>query len=105
MTLQSTMHPLRLLGILFILHAIGIAGFVVFRDNQAKVAAKQPDSTSISQGNLSMSSDPAGGFSSPTEVLKRYEHSKISSRTIMLVVAASLGIVGVICTATVRSRD
>jgi len=102
---NETMHPLRLLGILFIVHAIGIAGFVVFRDQQAKVAEGAPGSSTLVQGNLSVHSDPAGGLSSPEEVLKRYERSKISSRTIMLVIAAGLGVVGIICTATVSGRE
>ena len=37
--------------------------------------------------------------------LKRYERSKFSSRTLMLAIAAGLGIVGVICTATVTGRE
>ena len=105
MPANESMHPLRLLGILFILHAIGLVGFVVIRDNQAKVAAGEPDSSAVEQGNLSVGTDPAGGLSSPGEVLKRYERSKISSRTLRLVIAAGLGIVGVVCTATVSGRD
>ena len=98
------MHPLRLLGILLILHAIGLVGFVVIRDKQVNLAQGEPVS-SVEQGNLSISSDPAGGLSSPGEVLKRYERSKFSSRTLMLAIAAGLGIVGVICTATVTGRE
>ncbi len=99
------MNPIRLLGILFILHAIGIAGFVVYRDNQKKMAETNPPTTEFMQGNLSVSTDPTGGRTSPGEVLKRYELSRISSRTIMLVIAAGLGIVGIICTATVSGRE
>ena len=55
------MHPLRLLGILLILHAIGLVGFVVIRDNQINLAQGEPDSSVVEQGNLSISSDPAGG--------------------------------------------
>jgi hypothetical protein len=94
------MNTIRLLGILFILHAVGIAGFVVHRDSQTN----QP-TTGFIQGNLSVSTDPTGGHTSPGEVLKRYELSRISSRTIMLVIAAGLGIVGIICTATVSGRE
>jgi hypothetical protein len=101
----SLMNPIRLLGILFILHAFGIAGFVVYRDNQKKVAETNPPTTEFMQGNLSVSTDPTGGRTSPGEVLKRYELSRISSRTIMLVIAAGLGIVGIICTATVSGRE
>ena len=102
---HSPMHPLRLLGILFILHAVGIVGFVVYRDNQAKVASQENPTPQVEQGNLSVSTDPTGGLSSPGEVLKRYERSRISSRSIMLVIAAGLGIVGIICTATVSGRE
>ena len=99
------MHPIRLLGILLILHAIGLVGFVVIRDNQVNLVLGEPDSSVMEQGNLSISSDPAGGLSSPNEVLKRYERSKFSSRTLMLAIAAGLGVVGVICTATVSGRE
>ncbi|MBT5692495.1 MAG: hypothetical protein HOI65_15400, partial [Opitutae bacterium] len=74
------MNPIRLLGILFILHAIGIAGFVVYRDNQERMAESNPPTTELMQGNLSVSTDPTGGRTSPGEVLKRYELSRISSR-------------------------
>ena len=46
------MHPLRLLGILLILHAIGLVGFVVIRDNQVNLAQGEPDSSVVEQGNL-----------------------------------------------------
>ena len=99
------MHPLRLLGILLILHAIGLVGFVVIRDNQINLAQGEPHSSVVEQGNLSISSDPAGGLSSPNEVFERYERSKFSSRTLMLAIAAGLCVVGVICTATVSGRE
>jgi hypothetical protein len=99
------MNPIRLLGILFILHAVGIAGFVAHRDSQKRVEETNQPTTGFIQGNLSVSTDPTGGHTSPGEVLKRYELSRISSRTIMLVIAAGLGIVGIICTATVSGRE
>ena len=99
------MHPLRLLGLLFIVHALGIVGFVVHRDNQGQLLASEESSSVEVAGNLSVNSDPTGGRSSPGEVLKRYEMSRISSRTIMLVIAAGLGLVGVICTAAVSGKE
>ncbi len=99
------MHPLRLLGFLFIVHALGIVGFVVYRDNQAQLTAAEHSTVVDVAGNLSVTSDPTGGLSSPGEVLRRYEMSRISSRTIMLVIAAGLGLVGIICTAAVSGKE
>jgi hypothetical protein len=99
------MHPLRLVGLLMIFHAVGIVGFVVYRDNQEKERVAQQADMGVEQGGLSVSTDPTGGRSSPQEVLRRYESSKTTNRAMMLGIAAALGVVGVICTATVTGRE
>ena len=88
-----------------IFHAVGLVGFVVYRDHQIKLQHGDPDGQQVSQGGLTVGSDPTGGRSSPQEVIRRYENKKVSSRAMMLGIAAALGVVGVICTATVNSRD
>ena len=88
-----------------IFHAVGLVGFVVYRDYQMKLAQGDPDSQQVTQGGLTVGNDPTLGRSSPQEVIRRYESKKVSSRAMMLGIAAALGVVGVICTATVNSRD
>ena len=99
------MHPLRLVGLLMIFHAVGIVGFVVYRDNQEKDQLASQTTQGVGQGSLSVNTDPTGGRSSPQEVLRRYESSKTTNRAMMLGIAAALGVVGVICTATVTGRE
>jgi hypothetical protein len=99
------MHPLRIVGLLMIFHAVGLVGFVVYRDHQMKVAQGDSGGQQVTQGGLSVGTDPTGGRSSPKEILKRHESSEFHNRAMMLGIAAALGVVGVICTATVSGRD
>ena len=57
------------------------------------------------KGGLSVNSAPTGGRSSPQEVLRRYDSRENTNRAMMLGIAAALGVVGVICTATVTGRE
>lgn len=99
------MHPLRIVGFLMIFHAVGIVGFVVYRDNQMKNVHSQLAGQTMEQGGLTIGTDPTGGRSSPQEILRRHESRKISNRAMMLGIAAALGVMGVICTATVSGRE